>query len=62
LFVTVLSLTMLVVVTPALAGGHKNRGDVGQGAVEQHQVNWDGYAGQNQEQPKEQVQARLPAG
>ena len=67
-FVAILVLTMLLVVTPVLAAGDKNRGDVGVGDVEQHQVNWDEYASQrlvqnqeqvlnqNQEQPKVQMQ------
>ena len=69
-FVAIVALTMLLVTTPVLAGGDKNRGDVGVGTVEQHQVNWDEYASQrlvqnqeqvlnqNQEQLKAQVQAR----
>jgi len=73
IFVTILAITMLLVVTPVLAGGDKNRGDKGQGSVEQHQVNWDEYASQrlvqnqeqvlnqNQEQPKVRVRARVQA-
>jgi hypothetical protein len=71
IFVTILALTLLLVVTPVLAGGDKNRGDKGQGGVEQHQVNWDEYGSQrlvqnqeqvlnqSQEQPKVRVRERL---
>ena len=67
-FVILLALTVLLVATPVLAGGDKNRGDVGQGEVEQHQIEWDEYASQrlvqnqelvlnqNQLQPKVQAQ------
>ena len=72
-FVAILALTMLLVVTPVLAGGDKNRGDKGQGEVAQHQVNWDEYgsqrlvqnqeqvSNQNQEQPRVRVRARVQA-
>ena len=55
IFVTILALTMLLVVTPVLAGGDKNRGDVGVGDVEQHQVSFDEYASQRLVQNQEQV-------
>ena len=67
-FVILLALTVLLVATPVLAGGDKNRGEVGQGDVEQHQIEWDEYASQrlvqnqelmltqNQEQLKVQAQ------
>jgi hypothetical protein len=55
IFVTVVALTVLLVATPVLAGGDKNRGDVGLGTVEQHQVNWDDYASQRLVQNQEQV-------
>lgn len=29
--------------TQVSAGGDKNRGDAGAGAVEQHQIDWNGY-------------------
>ena len=62
-FMTILVLTLLLVVTPVLAGGDKNRGDKGLGDVEQHQVNFDEYASQrlvqNQEQVLNQVQEQL---
>ena len=54
--VTILVLAMLLAVTPVMAGGDKNRGDKGQGAVEQHQVNWDGYGSQRLEQNQYQYQ------
>ncbi|MFN2219797.1 MAG: hypothetical protein ACK2UA_14405 [Anaerolineae bacterium] len=54
-FVTIIALTVLLVATPVLAGGDKNRGDVGTGAVEQHQVNWDVYESQRLVQNQEQV-------
>ena len=54
-FVIILALTMLVIATPVLAGGDKNRGDVGQGGVEQHQVSWDDYASQRLVQNQELV-------
>ena len=72
-FVTILMLTILLVVTPVMAGGDKNRGDKGQGGVEQHQVNWDEYGSQrlvqnqeqvlnqSQEQPMVRVRARVQA-
>jgi hypothetical protein len=58
IFVTILVLTMLVVVTPVLAGGDKNRGDVGVGDVEQHQVSWDDYASHRLVQYQEQMLAQ----
>ena len=53
--VTILALTMLVVAMPVMAGGDKNRGDIGVGEVEQHQVSWDDYASQRLVQNQEQV-------
>lgn len=62
-FVILLALTVLLVATPVLAGGDKNRGDVGQGEVEQHQIEWDEYASQrlvqNQELVLTQTQEQL---
>lgn len=55
IFVTIVAITVLLVATPALAGGDKNRGDVGVGTVEQNQVNWDEYASQRLIQNQEQV-------
>jgi len=55
IFVTMLLLTMLLVVTPVLAGGDKNRGTVGVGEVEQHQVSFDEYESQRLVQNQEQV-------
>ena len=54
-FVAMVVLTMLLVATPVLAGGDKNRGDVGLGDVEQHQVNFDDYASHRLVQVQEQV-------
>ena len=54
-FVILLALTVLLVATPVLAGGDKNRGDVGQGDVEQHQIEWDEYASQRLVQNQELV-------
>jgi len=63
-----LSLAMLLITTPVLAGGGKNRGTVGVGDVEQHQVSWVAYESrlltqeqvltQTQEQLKVRVRAR----
>ena len=36
-------LCLLGAATPVLAGGDKQRGDVGAGAVAQEHVNWQGY-------------------
>lgn len=69
--VIILALAMMLITTPVFAGGDKNRGDKGQGEVEQHQVNWDEYGSQrlvqnqqqvlnqNQAQPKVRVRARV---
>ena len=54
-FTILLALTVLMVATPVLAGGDKNRGDVGQGDVEQHQIEWDEYASQRLVQNQELV-------
>jgi hypothetical protein len=54
-FVIILALAMLLVATPVLAGGDKNRGNVGEGDVEQHQVSWNEYESQRLEQNQEQV-------
>ena len=51
----ILVLTMLLAATPALAGGGKNRDDVGLGGIEQQQVNFDEYASQRLVQNQEQV-------
>ena len=69
IFVTILALTMLLVVTPVLAGGDKNRGDKGVGDVEQVQVSFVEYEShllvqnqelvQNQSQEQSRVRARL---
>jgi hypothetical protein len=53
--VTIIALTVLSIATPVLAGGDKNRGDVGTGTVEQHQVSWDKYESQRLVQNQEQV-------
>ncbi len=70
-FVILLALTMLLVATPVLAGGDKNRGAVGTGDVVQVQVSGLEYESrqlvqeqvltQNQEQPQVRVQARVQA-
>ena len=70
-FVIILVLTMLVVVTPVLAGGDKNRGDKGVGDVEQVQVSFVEYEShllvqnqelvQNQSQEQSRVRARVQA-
>ena len=61
-FVAILVLTMLLVVTPVLAGGDKNRGDKGVGDVEQVQVSFVEYEShllvQNQELVQNQSQER----
>ena len=63
--VTILVLAMLLVVTPVLAGGDKNRGDKGVGEVEQVQVSFVEYEShllvQNQElvQNQSQEQSRV---
>ena len=58
--VTILVLAMLLVVTPVLAGGDKNRGDKGVGEVEQVQVSFVEYEShllvQNQELVQNQIQ------
>ncbi|MFN2186938.1 MAG: hypothetical protein ACK2UU_23405 [Anaerolineae bacterium] len=54
-FVIIVALTVLSIATPVLAGGDKNRGEVGVGTVEQHQVNWDVYESQRLIQNQEQV-------
>ena len=65
IFLTILALTMLLVVTPVLAGGDKNRGDKGVGDVEQVQVSFVEYEShllvQNQElvQNQSQEQSRV---
>ena len=58
---TIVALTMLLVVTPVLAGGDKNRGTVGVGDVEQHQVSWVAYESRllTQEQVLTQTQEQL---
>ena len=60
--VTILVLAMLLVVTPVLAGGDKNRGDKGVGDVEQVQVSFVEYEShllvQNQELVQNQSQER----
>ena len=67
-FVIILVLAMLLVVTPVLAGGDKNRGDKGVGDVEQVQVSFVEYEShllvqnqelvQNQNQEQSKVQTR----
>ena len=63
--VTILVIAMLLVVTPVLAGGDKNRGDKGVGDVEQVQVSFVEYEShllvQNQElvQNQNQEQSRM---
>lgn len=63
--VIVLALALLVAVTPVLAGGDKNRGEVGTGTVEQNQVSWDEYESsrhvENQEQVQTQTQVQTKA-
>ncbi len=61
IFLTILALTLFLVVTPVMAGGDKNRGTVGVGDVEQHQVSWDEYESQRltQEQVLTQTQVQL---
>ena len=59
-FVAILALSMLLIVTPVLAGGDKNRGAKGQGDVEQVQVSFVEYEShllvQNQELVQNQIQ------
>lgn len=63
IFLTILVITMFLVVTPVMAGGDKNRGTVGVGDVEQHQVSWVAYESRllTQEQVLTQTQVLLRA-
>ncbi len=63
IFLTILVITMFLVVTPVMAGGDKNRGTVGVGDVEQHQVSWVAYESRllTQEQVLTQTQVQTMA-
>ena len=60
-YMIILALAISLVATPVMAGGDKNRGGVGKGDVEQHQVSWDEYESQRlvQEQVLTQTQEQL---